>query len=104
MKAIAWNEFQSQNKISRFNKMINFQMLGHFLIGYRNKTECIASCNLRGDELPKSLEEIDFIRDVITSIKFEHCAQAVVSNSALNNLELTEKILSGIETWVKPEM
>ena len=84
--------------------MINFQMLGHFLIGYRNKTECIASCNLRGDELPKSLEGIEFIRDVLNSIKFEHCAQAVVSNSALNNLELTEKILSGIETWVKPEM
>ena len=57
-------------------------MLGHFLVGYMNKTECIATCNFLGDELPKSLEEIDFIRDVITSIQFENCAKAVVSYSA----------------------
>ena len=59
--------------------MINFQILGHFLMGYRNKTDCIASCNLRGDELPKSLDEIHFIRDVITSIQSEQCGQAVTS-------------------------
>ena len=63
--------------------MINFQILGHFLMGYRNKTDCIASCNLRGDELPKSLDEIHFIRDVITSIQSENCALEVASSLVL---------------------
>ena len=71
------------NKIFRFYKMINFQILGHFLMGYRNKTNCIASCNLHGDELPKSFDEIHFIRDVITSIQSENCAQEWASSSVL---------------------
>ena len=69
--------------------MMNLQVLGHFLMGYRNKTDCIASCNLRGDQIPKSLNEIYFIRDAITSIQFEHCAQAVASSSTEDFFILT---------------
>ena len=81
--------------------MINFQILGHFLMGYRNKTDCIASCNLRGDELPKSFDEIHFIRHVITSIQSEHCALEVASPLVLKNFmnsnECIEKV-GGLST------
>ena len=59
--------------------MIELQKYGHFFGGYRNKTDCIATCDFNYGELPKSLEEINYIIDLITSIQFEHCVNTVVS-------------------------
>ena len=59
--------------------MIIFQEFDHFFGGYRNQTDCVASCELRHGGLPTSLTEIEYIIGVITSIQFDYCVHTAVS-------------------------